>query len=157
MTQISIRIDDELKRDAEAVLDEIGISLSAAVTVFLKKVARERRIPFELTAAAPAARATMAAQTSMAARASLSARTSPAADGLCFLTEKEALWAGMLSDVLKKEGVPFITKNALGAGMALKVGPMSERVRFYVPESRLEDAENIVAGLFSEEVDGGEK
>lgn len=48
--QLSIRIDPALKRDAEGVLDDMGLSMSAAVTVFLKKVARERRLPFELTA-----------------------------------------------------------------------------------------------------------
>lgn len=50
MSQISFRIDDDLKRSAEQVLNDIGIPMSAAITVFLKKVSRERRIPFELTA-----------------------------------------------------------------------------------------------------------
>ena len=43
--QLSIRIDPALKRDAEAVLDEFGLSMSAAVTVFLKRLVRERRMP----------------------------------------------------------------------------------------------------------------
>ncbi len=47
-TQINFRIDKDIKRDAEKVLDDIGLSMSAAVTVFLKKVGREHRIPFEL-------------------------------------------------------------------------------------------------------------
>lgn len=50
MSQISFRIDDDLKRSAEQVLNDIGLPMSAAITVFLKKVSRERRIPFELTA-----------------------------------------------------------------------------------------------------------
>jgi addiction module RelB/DinJ family antitoxin len=50
MAQVNIRIDDELKKEAEEVLDEIGMPLTTAVTVFLKKVVRERRIPFELNA-----------------------------------------------------------------------------------------------------------
>jgi DNA-damage-inducible protein J len=50
MTQISVRIDDEVKRDAEQTLDTIGLSMSTAINIFLKKVAREKRIPFELTA-----------------------------------------------------------------------------------------------------------
>lgn len=50
MAQISFRVDDDVKRDAEQTLDEIGLSMSAAINIFLKKVARERRIPFELSA-----------------------------------------------------------------------------------------------------------
>ena len=48
--QISFRIDENVKRDAEKVLDSIGLNMSAAITVFLKKVGREHRIPFELSA-----------------------------------------------------------------------------------------------------------
>lgn len=50
MAQISLRVDDEVKRSAEQALNEIGLSMSAAINVFLRKVAREKRIPFELTA-----------------------------------------------------------------------------------------------------------
>ena len=49
MAQISLRIDDEVKREAEQVLNEIGLSMSAAINIFLKKVSREKRIPFELS------------------------------------------------------------------------------------------------------------
>ena len=45
MAQISLRIDDEVKREAEHVLNEIGLSMSAAINIFLKKVSREKRIP----------------------------------------------------------------------------------------------------------------
>ena len=50
MAEITLQVDDEAKRDAERVLDDIGLSLSAAVNVFLKAVARENRIPFKLKA-----------------------------------------------------------------------------------------------------------
>ena len=50
MAQISLRVDDEVKRGAERTLNEIGLSMSTAINVFLRKVAREGRIPFELTA-----------------------------------------------------------------------------------------------------------
>lgn len=48
--QISFRIDADVKRSAENALDDLGLTMSAAITVFLKKVGREHRIPFELTA-----------------------------------------------------------------------------------------------------------
>ena len=45
MAQISLRVDDDVKRNAERTLTDIGLSMST-----LKKVARENRIPFELSA-----------------------------------------------------------------------------------------------------------
>ncbi len=50
MAQINLRIEDEIKSRAEMTLDDIGLSMSAAITVFLKAVIRENRIPFELSA-----------------------------------------------------------------------------------------------------------
>lgn len=50
MAQISLRVDDDVKKGAEQACAEIGLSMTAAITVFLKKVAREKRIPFELSA-----------------------------------------------------------------------------------------------------------
>lgn len=50
MAQISIRIDDEIKKSAEQVCEDIGMSMSTAITIYLKKLGRERRIPFELSA-----------------------------------------------------------------------------------------------------------
>ena len=49
-TQINFRIDENVKKDAEIVLNDLGLTMSAAITVFLKKVGREHRIPFDLTA-----------------------------------------------------------------------------------------------------------
>ena len=50
MAQISLRVDDDVKRGAEQTFDDVGLSMSTAINIFLKKVARERRIPFELSA-----------------------------------------------------------------------------------------------------------
>ncbi|MGK4255067.1 type II toxin-antitoxin system RelB/DinJ family antitoxin [Bifidobacterium pullorum] len=50
MTTINVRIDQQTKRDMAEVCDQLGLSMSAAFTVFAKTVARERRIPFELNA-----------------------------------------------------------------------------------------------------------
>ena len=47
---ISLRVDDELKRGAEKTLNDIGLSMSTAINIFLKTVVRENRIPFELSA-----------------------------------------------------------------------------------------------------------
>ena len=44
----TIRIDLSVKEKANAVFDEIGITLSTAVNSFLKKVVAEGRIPFDI-------------------------------------------------------------------------------------------------------------
>ncbi|MDE6745437.1 MAG: type II toxin-antitoxin system RelB/DinJ family antitoxin [Oscillospiraceae bacterium] len=50
MTQINFRIDDEVKESAERALKAMGLNMSTAITMFLTKVGREQRIPFEITA-----------------------------------------------------------------------------------------------------------
>lgn len=50
MTQINFRIDEDTKTKAEAALKEMGLNMSSAITMFLTKVAREKRIPFEINA-----------------------------------------------------------------------------------------------------------
>lgn len=48
MANLNIRVDDTLKKQAETIFSELGISLSAATTMFLKQVVRYNGIPFEL-------------------------------------------------------------------------------------------------------------
>jgi addiction module antitoxin, relB/dinJ family len=50
MAQISLRIDDDVKRNAEQVCKDIGMSMSTAINIYLKKLGRERRIPFDVAA-----------------------------------------------------------------------------------------------------------
>lgn len=50
MTQetLSIRADDNLKKDFDKICDDFGLTSTAAISVFMKKVIRERRIPFKI-------------------------------------------------------------------------------------------------------------
>lgn len=48
-TTISIRTDADLKRDFERLCREIGMNMSTAFNIFMKKSIRENRIPFALT------------------------------------------------------------------------------------------------------------
>ena len=50
MTQINFRIEEDIKTNAESALKEMGLNMSSAITMFLTKVAREKRIPFEINA-----------------------------------------------------------------------------------------------------------
>lgn len=46
---ISVRIDKELKEQAESIFKELGISVSTAFTLFYKQVVLNNGIPFELS------------------------------------------------------------------------------------------------------------
>lgn len=45
---ITIRMDEELKRQAEHLFDSMGMNMTTAFTVFAKAAVREGRIPFEV-------------------------------------------------------------------------------------------------------------
>lgn len=47
---INIRMDADLKKQFEAFCSDVGMNMTTAFCVFAKKVVRERRIPFEITA-----------------------------------------------------------------------------------------------------------
>ena len=50
MTTISIRVDEQLKKNFDSMCDQFGLSNSAALNLFMKAVVRERKIPFEIRA-----------------------------------------------------------------------------------------------------------
>ena len=52
-TNVNIRMDEELKKQFDALCSDIGMSMTTAICVFAKKAVRERRIPFEITADVP--------------------------------------------------------------------------------------------------------
>ena len=47
---LSMRVDDTLKKKFDMICDDFGFTSTAAITVFMKTVVRERRIPFEIKA-----------------------------------------------------------------------------------------------------------
>ena len=49
-SSLTIRIDDELKAEFLEVCDSMGVPATTALTVFVKRVVRDRRIPFDVTA-----------------------------------------------------------------------------------------------------------
>lgn len=46
---VNFKLDADIKKDMEQVCSELGLSMSAAFTIFARKVARENRIPFEVS------------------------------------------------------------------------------------------------------------
>ncbi len=47
-TNICIRMDTELKAQAEDLFGELGMSLTTAFNIFVRQAVREGRIPFEI-------------------------------------------------------------------------------------------------------------
>ena len=48
-TLVNFRIDEETKKEMEELCNELGITISAALNIFIKKMIREKRIPFEVS------------------------------------------------------------------------------------------------------------
>jgi len=49
MAQVNIRIDDRLKEEGTLLFQELGISFSSAISMFVSQAVRERAIPFQVT------------------------------------------------------------------------------------------------------------
>ena len=49
MAQVNIRIDDNLKEQAEKLFNSLGMNFSATVNIFVSQAVREGGIPFEIT------------------------------------------------------------------------------------------------------------
>lgn len=45
---ITVRLDEETKEQAEELFDDLGMSMSSAIIVFLKQCVRKGGIPFEI-------------------------------------------------------------------------------------------------------------
>ncbi len=48
-TTISVRMDDTLKHEFDRVCNDLGLSMSTAVTILAKKMVRENRLPFDVS------------------------------------------------------------------------------------------------------------
>lgn len=50
---LTIKLDNETKKEFNDFCEEIGINMTTALNMFIKKVIREQRIPFELSLSKP--------------------------------------------------------------------------------------------------------
>lgn len=46
---VNFKLDEDIKKSMEQACSELGLSMSAAFTIFARKVSREKRIPFEVS------------------------------------------------------------------------------------------------------------
>lgn len=49
-TSMNLRIDKNLKKDAEELFDKLGVNMTTAITVFLRQAVRDQEIPFRISA-----------------------------------------------------------------------------------------------------------
>ena len=50
---MSLRMDTELKKQADAMLSDMGLNMTTAMNMFLRQVVRQGRIPFEIATDIP--------------------------------------------------------------------------------------------------------
>ena len=47
MTNINIRVDDQLKKEAQTLYKNLGMDLSTAINVFLRQSVQDQALPFQ--------------------------------------------------------------------------------------------------------------
>lgn len=50
---VTVRIDEELKKQADMLFDDLGMSLSTAFNIFLRQSVREQQMPFVISRNVP--------------------------------------------------------------------------------------------------------
>lgn len=45
---IHVRVSPEIKEEAESIVNDMGLNLSYAISIYLKQIIRKRKIPFEI-------------------------------------------------------------------------------------------------------------
>ena len=50
MTTVSLRFEDNMKKELDEMCDSMGMNLTTFFMIYAKKALRDRKIPFELTA-----------------------------------------------------------------------------------------------------------
>jgi len=53
MASMTISVDENVKRDFSSFCNDVGLSASSLINVFMVTTARERRVPFTIAAPAP--------------------------------------------------------------------------------------------------------
>lgn len=48
-TTISVRMDESLKKEFDRICNDLGFSMTTAITMLAKKMTREKRIPFDVS------------------------------------------------------------------------------------------------------------
>lgn len=68
----------------------------------------------------------------------------PQENDLCFLACKPRMFSPMFQEALRDNGIAFVLRSDLGAGMAMILGEYLEKDNFYVPYSQYAEAVSIL-------------
>ncbi len=49
VVNVNFKLDEDVKKSMEQACNELGLTMSAAFSIFARKVGREKRIPFEVS------------------------------------------------------------------------------------------------------------
>lgn len=50
---VTLRVDEELKKQADSLFSDLGLNMTTAFNVFLRQSVREQRIPFQISKNVP--------------------------------------------------------------------------------------------------------
>ena len=50
---VTLRVDEDLKKQAEALFSELGLNMTTAFNIFLRQSVREQQIPFKVSKNVP--------------------------------------------------------------------------------------------------------
>ena len=53
MVTVSLRFEDDMKKELDSMCDEMGMNLTTFFMIYARKVLRDRKIPFEIEAPDP--------------------------------------------------------------------------------------------------------
>lgn len=73
-----------------------------------------------------------------------------APDDPVYLTSKNSVWAGLMKNVFDDNGIGYLSRGQLGAGLIATVGEVLEVYDFFVRFSDYDRASEIVSSLFSD-------
>ncbi len=75
----------------------------------------------------------------------------PREDDYCYLCRLETIWAEMLTDVLRQNGIPSMKQSAEGAAIRALMGTALGKDDLYVPYACLEQAASLKDALLGAE------
>lgn len=73
----------------------------------------------------------------------------PQSGDFCFLDERDVIFARMLLDMLRDNGIECFHQPVMGAALAMRTAPGNERYRLYVPYEKLPEARELMEAYFN--------
>ena len=69
-----------------------------------------------------------------------------------YLTTKDAIWSGVIEDMLTKNNIPYLKNGFFGAGITSTMGYSMEMYKFFVPFGAYKKSKELLSDAFIDEV-----